>query len=58
MRQGNCKAFEGRNVGGHGTARLLPADVGKADQEWIRSSRGLDGSLALIFCSSAKLNGE
>ena len=47
MRQGNCKAFEGRNVGGHGTARLFPADVGKADQEWIRSSRGLDGTLAL-----------
>lgn len=45
VRPGGCNAFEGGNVGEHGAARLLPADVGKAYQEWIRGSGGLDGAL-------------
>ena len=34
-------------MGGHGIARLLPADVRKADQEWVGGSGGLDGALNL-----------
>lgn len=46
MRPGDCEAFEGGNVGGHGVARMLPADVGKAGREWIGCSGGLAGALA------------
>lgn len=41
MRPGNCKAFKRGKVGGHGAARMLPADIRKADQEW---TRGMDGA--------------
>lgn len=59
MRPGDCEAFEGGNVGGHGVARLLPADVGKVDQEWIKCSGGLDGTLKQhCFYPSAKADSE
>ena len=35
-------AFEGWDVGRHGTSRVFPADFGKADQERARGSGGLD----------------
>ena len=34
-------------MGGHGAARMLPADVRKANQEWVGGSGGLDGALNL-----------
>ena len=34
-------------MGGHGAARLLPADVRKAYQGWVGGSGGLDGTLNL-----------
>jgi len=47
VRAGDCNAFEGGNVGGHGATRLLPADIRKVDREWNRGSGGLDGTLKL-----------
>jgi hypothetical protein len=47
VRPRNRKAFKRRDVGGHGAARVLPADVRKGEQEWVGGSGGLDGALNL-----------